>query len=649
MNWCPGLGTVLANEEVTVGRPQRARQLPRLPAAAEAVDAADHCVRRSPARRPRPARLDRIGEAHAAQLDRSLDRRVGALSGRGPRRPRHRSVHHAARHAVRRHLHGARTGTSARRRDHRERMARRHDRQRLVEQCARLVEGHLRSRPIRRLWPYGATASSQSRRPTSSARAEGREKTGVFTGAFAINPTNGARIPIFVADYVLMGYGTGAIMAVPAHDERDFEFAREFELPIVPVIRPPDEWLVARNVSASDATDWHEAYVGDGVGQNSTNEEVSLDGLPVDDAKRVITEWLDQTGRGRPTVTYKLRDWLFSRQRYWGEPFPIVYDDVGPVALPEDMLPVVLPEVADFEPVTSDDPDALPEPPLARAVDWVRGRARPARAALGGVRRRPADLSARDQHDAAVGGLVLVLPAIPRPHQRRCARRPGSRAGVGARLARRRLAEDRPGRPVRRRRRARGVAPAVRALLAQGAVRSRLTCRPRTVPAAVQPGLHPRAPRSSTNEACTSRPSDVAERDGRFFLGDEPVDARVRQDGQEPEERRRARRHLSRLRRRHVASLRDVHGSARQGTPVDRPATSSACTASCSACGAISSTRRQESCESRTPRPTTRRADSSIARSRRSATTWLRWASTPRSRGSSSSTTISRAAVATPA
>ena len=203
-------------------------------------------------------------------------------------------------------------------------------------------------------------------------QSEGRDKTGVFTGAFAINPTNGARIPVFVADYVLMGYGTGAIMAVPAHDERDLEFAREFELPVVPVIRPPDEWLVARNVSANDATDWHEAYVGDGVGQNSTNEEVSLDGLPVDAAKRVITEWLDQTGRGRPTVTYKLRDWLFSRQRYWGEPFPVVYDDVGPVALPEDMLPVVLPEVADFEPVTSDDPDALPEPPLARVVDWVQ-------------------------------------------------------------------------------------------------------------------------------------------------------------------------------------------------------------------------------------------------------------------------------------
>ena len=198
-----------------------------------------------------------------------------------------------------------------------------------------------------------------------------REKTGVFTGAFAINPTNGARIPIFVADYVLMGYGTGAIMAVPAHDERDFEFAREFELPIVPVIRPSDEWLAQNVVSPTDATDWRESFVGDGVAQSSANSEVSLDGLRVDDAKRVITEWLEAKGLGRATVTYKLRDWLFSRQRYWGEPFPIVYDEDGPVALPDTELPVLLPDVTEFEPVTSDDPDALPEPPLARAVDWV--------------------------------------------------------------------------------------------------------------------------------------------------------------------------------------------------------------------------------------------------------------------------------------
>jgi leucyl-tRNA synthetase len=203
------------------------------------------------------------------------------------------------------------------------------------------------------------------------SEGEGVSKTGVFTGSFAINPTNDERIPIFIADYVLMGYGTGAIMAVPAHDQRDFEFAREFELPIVPVIQPPDEWLAAHGVTATDASNWSESYVGDGAAVNSENDEVSLNGLRVTEAKARIIEWLEQKGWGRAAITYKLRDWLFSRQRYWGEPFPIVYDEHGPVALPDDMLPVELPDVTNFEPVTSDDPDALPQPPLATAVDWV--------------------------------------------------------------------------------------------------------------------------------------------------------------------------------------------------------------------------------------------------------------------------------------
>ncbi len=203
-------------------------------------------------------------------------------------------------------------------------------------------------------------------------QSEGREKTGVFIGSWATNPTTGEPIPIFIADYVLMGYGTGAIMAVPAHDERDFEFAQEFELPIVAVVQPPDEWLAARDARVDDARAWPEAYVGPGVAVGSTNDEVSLDGLDTPAAKARIGEWLEHSGWGRPTVTYKLRDWLFSRQRYWGEPFPIVYDDDDrPIALPDSMLPVALPEVSDFEPRVSDDPDALPEPPLARAEDWV--------------------------------------------------------------------------------------------------------------------------------------------------------------------------------------------------------------------------------------------------------------------------------------
>ena len=205
-------------------------------------------------------------------------------------------------------------------------------------------------------------------------QSETREKTGVFTGAFAFNPTNDQPIPIFIADYVLMGYGTGAIMAVPAHDQRDFEFAKEFELPIVGVVRPPEPWLEERGVTATTPADqWPEAYVGDGIGMNSSNEQVSLDELPTSEAKRVIADWLRASGFGEPTVNYKLRDWLFSRQRYWGEPFPIVYDETGlPIAVPESMLPVELPEIVDFEPrIVSDDEDTLPEPPLARADSWV--------------------------------------------------------------------------------------------------------------------------------------------------------------------------------------------------------------------------------------------------------------------------------------
>jgi leucyl-tRNA synthetase len=187
-------------------------------------------------------------------------------------------------------------------------------------------------------------------------QAEGREKTGIFIGAYAINPVNDERIPIFIADYVLSGYGTGAIMAVPGQDQRDWDFAAEFDLPIVRTVQPPPDF---------DG----EAYLGDGPAINSG----FLDGLNVDDAKRRITEWLEETGNGAGAVTYKLRDWLFSRQRYWGEPFPIVYDETGlPVALPESMLPVELPEMSDFQPcIVADDEETLPEPPLARAEQWV--------------------------------------------------------------------------------------------------------------------------------------------------------------------------------------------------------------------------------------------------------------------------------------
>jgi leucyl-tRNA synthetase len=194
------------------------------------------------------------------------------------------------------------------------------------------------------------------RRTELERQAEGREKTGVFTGAFAENPATGGLVPVFVADYVLMGYGTGAIMAVPGEDQRDWDFATEFELPIVRTVQPPGDF---------DG----DAYTGDGP---ATNSEF-LDGLPIDAAKKRIIEWLETNDVGTGTVTYKLRDWLFSRQRYWGEPFPIVYGDDGfPVGLPDSMLPVELPDLEEFEPVVTDDAaDTPPEPPLARAEHWV--------------------------------------------------------------------------------------------------------------------------------------------------------------------------------------------------------------------------------------------------------------------------------------
>ncbi|MEY8013602.1 leucine--tRNA ligase [Mycobacterium servetii] len=187
-------------------------------------------------------------------------------------------------------------------------------------------------------------------------RQESREKTGVFLGAYATNPANGEPVPVFIADYVLAGYGTGAIMAVPGHDQRDWDFAHQLGLPIVEVIAGGD---------VSQA-----AYTGDGVLVNSG----FLDGMDVAAAKKAMTARLESDGRGRARIEFKLRDWLFARQRYWGEPFPIVYDGDGrPHALDEAALPVELPDVPDYSPVLFDPDDAgsEPSPPLAKAADWV--------------------------------------------------------------------------------------------------------------------------------------------------------------------------------------------------------------------------------------------------------------------------------------
>ncbi|MFC9944147.1 leucine--tRNA ligase [Streptomyces pratensis] len=199
-------------------------------------------------------------------------------------------------------------------------------------------------------------------------QAEAKDKTGVFTGAYATNPVSGEKVPVFIADYVLMGYGTGAIMAVPAHDARDFAFARAFELPMRCVVEPSDD-------RGTDASTWEDAFGSyDAKLVNSANGEISLDGLGVVDAKAKITEWLQAHGVGEGTVNFRLRDWLFSRQRYWGEPFPIVYDEEGIAhPLPESMLPLELPEVEDYSPRTFDpeDADTQPETPLSRNADWV--------------------------------------------------------------------------------------------------------------------------------------------------------------------------------------------------------------------------------------------------------------------------------------
>jgi len=206
---------------------------------------------------------------------------------------------------------------------------------------------------------YQRSASTKS---DLERQADTKAKTGVFTGAHAINPATGEAIQVWVADYVLMGYGTGAIMAVPGQDERDWAFATAYDLPIIRTVQP------------SEGHPEDEAFTGEGPAINSANEEISLDGLPVAEAKAAIIDWLADRGLGEGTITYRLRDWLFSRQRYWGEPFPIVWDEQGVAhALPDDQLPLTLPDVPDYSPRTFDPEDAesMPEAPLARATEWV--------------------------------------------------------------------------------------------------------------------------------------------------------------------------------------------------------------------------------------------------------------------------------------
>ncbi|MFD5131892.1 leucine--tRNA ligase [Streptomyces olindensis] len=352
VNWCPGLGTVLANEEVTAeGRSERGnfpvfkaklRQWNmRITAYADRL--LDDLEELDWPEAIKLQQRNWIGRSEGARVDFPIDgERITVFTTRPDTlfgatymvlAPEHPLVEKFTPAAWPEGTHEVWTG------------------------------GH--ATPAEAVAAYRAQAAAKS---DVERQAEAKDKTGVFIGAYATNPVNGEQVPVFIADYVLMGYGTGAIMAVPAGDQRDFEFARAFELPITCIVEPTDG-------RSTDTSTWENAFSSyDAKIINSSNDEVSLDGLGVVEAKARITEWLESKGVGEGTVNFRLRDWLFSRQRYWGEPFPIVYDEDGIAhALPESMLPLELPEVEDYSPRTfdPDDADTQPETPLSRNEDWV--------------------------------------------------------------------------------------------------------------------------------------------------------------------------------------------------------------------------------------------------------------------------------------
>ncbi|MFE0348889.1 leucine--tRNA ligase [Streptomyces griseoluteus] len=356
VNWCPGLGTVLSNEEVTAdGRSERGnfpvfrsrlRQwMMRITAYGDRLlDDLDRLDW------PEAIKLQQrgwIGRSEGARVEFAVDgleRSISVFTTRP-------DTLFGATYLV---------------------LAPEHD---LVDELVPAAWSE--QSPMSDAWTGGYTTPNEAvaayrmqaaRKSELERQAEDREKTGVFIGRYARNPVNGEPVPIFLADYVLPGYGTGAIMAVPAHDQRDFEFARAFALPMRCVVEPCDG-------RGTDPADWHDAMTShDARVMGSSTASVSLDGLTVLEAKKRITAWLTEQGVGESTINFRLRDWLFSRQRYWGEPFPIVYDEDGVAhALPESMLPVRLPEIDDYAPRTYDPEDlaSTPETPLSRSVDWV--------------------------------------------------------------------------------------------------------------------------------------------------------------------------------------------------------------------------------------------------------------------------------------
>ena len=492
------------------GRAQRARELPRVPPQPEAVDDADHRVRRPAGRRPGPAGLAGFGQGDAAQLDRPVRGRAGAVRRRRRRRqaievfttrpdtlfgatymvlaPEHPLVEQIV--------------PGAWPLDTDPRWTRRRDR-----------SGHDASAPIRRPpRPSPPTARPRRASPSWTARRT-RTRPASSPAPWRSTRSTGRPIPVFVADYVLMGYGTGAIMAVPGQDQRDWDFADG--------VRPADH----PHGRASGGLGGR-GYTGDGPAINSHNDEISLDGLGVAEAKRAITDWLVGKGAGEA-----------------GRPVQAARLAVLPAALLGRAVPDRLGRrTARSRCPTTSCPSSCPRSTTTRRRPTPRTPRTPSpsrrwpRAGLGerraGPGRRAEDLPARDEHDAAVGRLVLVLPALPGPARRQVLLRARDRAVLdGADPARPRRPRRR--RPVRRRRRARRAAPAVRAVLAQGAVRpgrgvarrsrsggcsTRATSRPTPTPTPAAPTCRPR--RSSRSPG------------GGFTWNNAPVTPGVREDGQ---------------------------------------------------------------------------------------------------------------------
>ena len=362
VNWCPGLGTVLANEEVQGGKSERG----------------DHPVQRLPLRQwmlritsyadrlleglddldwptgIKKLQQDWIGRSTGAEVDFYVGDPSAYADWQAQRKSQEKSLRKANGFPETSDEQSLRVYTT------------RPDTlfgatYMVVSPEHPLVDALTTTDQAEEVARYREKASFKSDRDRTDG---GKAKTGVFTGAHAINPVTGKPVPVWVADYVLAGYGTGAIMAVPAHDDRDFEFAKQFDLPVIPVVAPPVDHQDHDAIMGGDA-----CFVGQGKAINSGD----FDGQTTDEVKAAVTESLQRDGIGNAAVNFKLRDWLFSRQRFWGEPFPILHavDAEGKRtgrkrAVPLDQLPVTLPELSDFK------PHGRPEPPLAKADDdWL--------------------------------------------------------------------------------------------------------------------------------------------------------------------------------------------------------------------------------------------------------------------------------------